>query len=362
MQLSDLAENTIIDCIMRGGAYTPVSTYYFALLTSSTGIRQNLTDYEFGDTMHVLCNDGRMHLYKCTVAGTSLADQVGFEGLPNETVIDGFGLTAATFVEQSDGLDDTSEIQEFAFTGSYARAEIPSDLDSWSGTQGSGTTEVSIGVTRSISNNVEIVWPQATGVWGQVWGAAMYTEATDGTMVIWGGFGGHTEISTGDEFKIAASNCVFRLMGCYTVYLANKLLDWMFRGQAFTFPTSVFIGLVQTEPTAILPGEEIPNDDYARVEMPCNGGTWAGTQAPGSTTASVGTSSTISNNETIMFPTPTTNWGDLIAVEIFDAIDGGNRLLWGMLAAPKTVFIGDSIGALAGEFEIIFDSPDFVET
>lgn len=95
---------------------------------------------------------------------------------------------------------------------------------------------------------------------------------------------------------------------------------------------------------------EVSGGSYARVKV--NAGTyaaladWAGTQSPGSTTASSGTSGTTSNNGTITFPSPTAGWATGVAAigaaGIYDQATAGNLLVWAPLTVPKTVNNGDA--------------------
>ena len=57
----------------------------------------------------------------------------------------------------------------------------------------------------------------------------------------------------------------------------------------------------------------------------------------GTTTASTGTNGTTSNNAISAFPAPTANWGVITGFAIFDALTGGNMLIWAPLNVAKTV-------------------------
>jgi hypothetical protein len=80
---------------------------------------------------------------------------------------------------------------------------------------------------------------------------------------------------------------------------------------------------------------------YARQQIVSSLANWAGTQGAGSTTASSGTSGTTSNNNTVTFPSPTSNWAASPSVAwgiaLYDAATGGNLLFWGPLAPPATI-------------------------
>lgn len=94
---------------------------------------------------------------------------------------------------------------------------------------------------------------------------------------------------------------------------------------------------------------------YARVAVTSSLANWAGTQSAGSTTASTGTSGTISNNAAITFPAPTANWGTVVEYCVFDASTSGNLLFRAALTTSKTINNGDaapSFAAGAATFQI----------
>lgn len=120
-------------------------------------------------------------------------------------------------------------------------------------------------------------------------------------------------------------------MAAMTNYLENKLVDHVLRGVPYTAPTTTYAALLLA-----VPGEdgvlvEVTGAGYARVAITSNTINWSGTQGAGSTTASTGTSGTISNNTIIAFPAPAGNWGTVVAVALKDAATGGNTLLQGAL-------------------------------
>lgn len=133
----------------------------------------------------------------------------------------------------------------------------------------------------------------------------------------------------------------------FTDYAENKIIDWLFRNQALTPPSSFYIALFTTAPTDSSAGVEVSGGSYARVQVIGSLANWAGTQAAGSTTASSGTNGTTSNNNAITFPAPTSNWGTIVAVGFLDAASAGNLWLYGSLTTNKTVNNGDPAPSFA---------------
>ena len=136
-------------------------------------------------------------------------------------------------------------------------------------------------------------------------------------------------------------------MAAMTDYLENKLIDQMFRAQAYTFPSTLYVGLLTAAPSDSTAGTEVSGGSYARVAVTNSLANWAGTQSAGSTAASSGTSGTTSNNNAITFPAPTANWGSVSHFAIYDASSAGNMLIWGALTASKTVNNGDAAPSFA---------------
>ena len=130
-------------------------------------------------------------------------------------------------------------------------------------------------------------------------------------------------------------------MGAFTNYLENKLIDFLLRGQAYVPPATLYIGLDTVVGDEAGGGTEVTGGGYARVAVPASLAAWAGTQGAGTTVASSGTSGTTSNNVTVPFPAPTGNWGQAVGFRIWDALSGGNALIYNALATPKTINAGD---------------------
>lgn len=132
-------------------------------------------------------------------------------------------------------------------------------------------------------------------------------------------------------------------MSFWSDYLENKLVDAVFRGQAFPTFTNLYVALYTGAPSDAGGGTEVSTSStgYARVQVASSLANWAGTQGAGTTVASSGTSGTTSNNGAITFPTPIANWGTVTHMGVFDAPTGGNLVGEVALAAPKTINNGD---------------------
>lgn len=143
-------------------------------------------------------------------------------------------------------------------------------------------------------------------------------------------------------------------MSAFTDTAENKIIDWLFRGQAIgiagataaagTGPANLYIGLLTVNPTDSTSGTEVTGNAYARVAVASSLVNWAGTQAAASTVASSGTGGLTSNNGVITFPTPTpAGWGTVTGVGIYDSLSGGALLIYSTLTASKVINAGDSV-------------------
>lgn len=109
-------------------------------------------------------------------------------------------------------------------------------------------------------------------------------------------------------------------------YLRNALVNHTLRGVAFTPPSAWYVALFNVTPTSAGGGTEVSGGAYARLPV----------------VFSVPTLGATSNNAPLNFLTPTSDWGEILGVALFDAASGGNMLYFGALGTPKTVFEGDA--------------------
>lgn len=156
-------------------------------------------------------------------------------------------------------------------------------------------------------------------------------------------------------------------MAALSDFAENKLIDWLFRGQAIgitgasaaagTGPTNLYFALLTAAPSDTGGGTEVSGNAYARVTYASTLANWAGTQSAGSTTASSGTGGTTSNNAAITFPTPTpSGWGTVTHVAIYDASTAGNLVAWVALATSKVINASDVVQFAAASLTFQLDN------
>lgn len=129
-------------------------------------------------------------------------------------------------------------------------------------------------------------------------------------------------------------------------YLENKVVDWLFRAQAFTPPSALYVSLHTAACSDSSTGTEVTGGSYARAQLDPSTTNWANTQDSG-TGVSSGTTGTTKNKATITFPSPTANWGSVTHFAVFDASSAGNMLFCAALGTAKTVNNGDAAPSFA---------------
>lgn len=232
-----------------------------------------------------------------------------------------------------------SSFTELSGTG-YARVTLPRSLANFAGTQGAGSTLASSGTSHITSNNGAISWGTPGSNWGTASFVGLFDDPTAGNCWMIVPISAVT-ITTGnpDPVQVAAGalQLSLGLTGGCSDYLANKLVDLIFRAQSYSWPSSIWLALYTAAPTNAGGGTEVTGGSYARVELVPDLLTLSGTQAAASTVASSGTGGRISNNDALAFPAPTADWGTVVALGIRDASTSGNLLFWHLLTTSASV-------------------------
>jgi len=138
-------------------------------------------------------------------------------------------------------------------------------------------------------------------------------------------------------------------------YLENKMVDLVFRGQAYTAPV-VYVALYTAAPSDAGGGTEVSGNGYARVKAAAGASQaltdWKSTQ--NDNLASSGNTGNTTNTNAINFPTPTATWGTVTHFALYDAATGGNELFWGPLTIAKTINQSDTVTFPAGTLSVTF--------
>lgn len=126
-------------------------------------------------------------------------------------------------------------------------------------------------------------------------------------------------------------------MANMSTYLRNQLRDHLFRDASFTKPSELWISAHTGDP-GLTGLNEVSGGSYARVQRDPANANWSG-DVEGET----------DNLAVITFPAPTADWGIVTYFGVWDAASGGNFILKGQLAIPKTINSGDQAPSFAIE-------------
>lgn len=128
-------------------------------------------------------------------------------------------------------------------------------------------------------------------------------------------------------------------MASISNYLKNKLLDHSLGVASFTMPSTVYVGLFLTNPTAANTGVEVSGYGYARQ----------------ATTFGSAVNALSSNTSAEVFTASGGSFGRIKYIGIYDAVSSGNLLWFGPLKIPKRVEDGESISFIAGTIDVTLD-------
>jgi hypothetical protein len=220
-----------------------------------------------------------------------------------------------------------------------ARVSKARSLANFAGTQSDGSTLASSGTSHSTSNNTTIPFGTASGS-ATMSHVGFYDQASGGQC--WAAWQLETPlaIANTDVVTMAVSQVKFSLgmSGGVSDFLANALVDLIFRGQTYAFPSLVYFGLFTAAPSNAGGGTEIGGGvGYSRTSLVPSLTSLSGTQSAGSTVASSGTGGRVSNNAAVTFPQPSGSWGTPAWAGIFDAASAGNLLFHRSLASPSSI-------------------------
>lgn len=136
-------------------------------------------------------------------------------------------------------------------------------------------------------------------------------------------------------------------MSALSDYLESAWLNMLAQGQSFT-PPATYVALFTAAPGDSGGGTEVSGGDYARQQVNQDGAT----QPYWNTPTDDGGPQVIDNNGEIAFPQATADWGEVVAVGIYDAATGGNLLYYGTLASSKTVTTNDTFKFATGDLDL----------
>lgn len=127
-------------------------------------------------------------------------------------------------------------------------------------------------------------------------------------------------------------------------YFEAALLNHVLRSTAFSAPATLYVALYTAAPSDTGGGTEVSGGSYARAAITSGTANWS---AP--TTAGIS-----DNANQISFPQATANWGNVVAIGIFDAATAGNLLWYGTITSTA-VNSGQTASIAAGALDLSLD-------
>ena len=126
-------------------------------------------------------------------------------------------------------------------------------------------------------------------------------------------------------------------MSSFSDYLEDAVLDHVFRNTALTSPVNVYLAFYTAAPTDAGGGTELTaaTNGYDRQAI----------------TFGAASGGVMSNTVAVSDTCTGTNWGDIVAVGIFDAATAGNLLAWDTITSA-TVNVGDTLNFAIGDIDL----------
>jgi hypothetical protein len=225
------------------------------------------------------------------------------------------GLSAADPLEDGSGLSEPS-------SGAYARV-IVDDFE--------------IANLRKTRNATELVFTAASNSWGTMTHWAIFDHISSGNMLAFGALYESKSVITGTVVSVHAGDIEVAFnTGAISTYLANAILDHVFKNDAYTPATHIYVALATETIFDSDTGSTItePEDTYARVLQD----DWNATVEGAS-----------SNDGDIQYEEPEVSWGEITDIALVDALTAGHILLFGALTTPLEVNAGDDPVEFADE-------------
>jgi len=220
---------------------------------------------------------------------------------------------------------------------------------------GTGYARVAItfgaAAARKVTQSGDVEFPTAgAGGWGTAthW-AIMDGDVEDGDDVLaHGAFATGKLINEGNTPTVPSAEIYVEFSaGEISTYLANKLLDHMFRNTEYAKPAT-YIALtdevIADGDTDISAKEPTGVGSYARKQVNINGGA--------SPTWDVAAAGEVDNTHAITFVQATASWGTMVAVGICDALTAGNLLFYDNTMTDQLVDNGDTAEFAIGALDI----------
>lgn len=128
----------------------------------------------------------------------------------------------------------------------------------------------------------------------------------------------------------------------FAANIRNEILDHVLRGESYTPPTSLYLGLFTSSD-----GLD-DNDSGEQDELSYTGYARQAVRAGATNSFSAAATSSSNNTAAVVFPVATSDGGIPTHIALLDAISGGNVIAWGALtmvggSSPVTTGLGVTV-------------------
>jgi len=205
--------------------------------------------------------------------------------------------------------------------------------------------------SRAVTQSATVTFPALTANKGTATHYAVVDSATygAGNVLGYGAFAVAKALNPGSgsvQPFVSSGEVVITFTGEASDYLANTILDFMFRNQAFAQPAT-YIGAATATITGATTGSTVSENGaggYARVAVNDIGGA-----SPAWSAVSGGA---LSNANDVSLPTATADWTDITGSFVATASSGGQILFYDNLGAPESVLNGDIYRWTSGNYDV----------
>ncbi|MBA7491906.1 hypothetical protein ES702_02454 [subsurface metagenome] len=197
--------------------------------------------------------------------------------------------------------------------------------------------------SRATENTNAVEFAEASGSWGTITHFAIFDAITGGNFLAHGDLAVSKTIGIGDNASFAAGDIdVSFSSGGVSDYLANKLLDHIFKTAEYTVPTNIYVALATATIGDSDTGSTItePGENYARKGHDAYDAAAAGASE---------------NTGAITFVTATASWGTVTDVALVDGLTLGNILFYAALDTSKAIGNGDTAQFADGALDFTMD-------
>lgn len=200
--------------------------------------------------------------------------------------------------------------------------------------------------SRRVTQNGLIQFTQLTGTLGTASHWAIVTSGTygAGNCLAFGAFDEAKSLVSGNRPYVNDGEVYVEIVNEISTYLANKLLDRMFRNQAYACPAT-YVGVATATLSASTTGSTVSelSSPYARVLVNPAGGA-----SPAWSTVTDGVGANADDIEIDLAA------GTITSVFIADAITAGNILMWDNAMGDQAAGGGDTAIFEAGDLDWLF--------